>query len=352
VPPSRKSSAKKTARPRTNGPAKPAAKPIAKPIAKAPAAKPGARKARGASRPKLENVLVVLNARAGALLGRDGAEVVREVEEALAAGEGKKRRVTVKLVKGKAIVRAIEKGAAGEYDTLIVGGGDGSVNCAITCLYGTGKTLGVLPLGTMNLFARDLEVPAEIGPALRALAEGRVKTIDIGTLNGRYFHTLSGIGFFSQMARAREEVRGLPGRVIQVGMAAFRALTRTGRFSVSLTIDGKRLKAETYALLVTVNRFSGDQWKRETLSGGTLEVHVATEESALSRLKAGADLLTGSWRENPGIESHTAQRVRIRSARKRVWVATDGERVREGIPLEYRIVPDALNVIFPRPAAD
>lgn len=305
-----------------------------------------------ASKPKLENVLVVLNSRAGSLLGRDGNEVMCEVEEALASSGRKQRQVTVKLVQGKAIVRAIEKAAAGEYDTLIVGGGDGSVNCAISSLYGTGKTLGVLPLGTMNLLARDLEVPSEIGPALRALAAGRVKCIDVGTLNGRFFHTLSGLGFFSHMARAREEVRGLPGRVMQVGMAAFRAFQRTGRFSVSLTIDGKRLKADTYALLVTVNRFSGDEWKRDTLSGGTLEVHVATDESALSRLKAGADLITGGWRDNPGIESHSAQRIRIRSARKRVWVATDGERVREGIPLEYRVVPGALNVIFPKPAPD
>ena len=93
---------------------------------------------------------------------------------------------------------------------MVVGGGDGSVSAAANALAGTGKTLGVLPFGTLNLLARDLAMPANIEEAIEALGAAQPRKIDLARVNGRFFHSLSGLGFFSQMARAREEVRGHP----------------------------------------------------------------------------------------------------------------------------------------------
>lgn len=292
----------------------------------------------------MQNVLVILNERAGSLLGRDGGEIRKIVEKALA---GRARSIRVVLAHGKEIVREIRNGAKADYDTLIVGGGDGSVNCAAGALAGTNKALGVLPLGTMNLFARDLEMPPKLEDALAALASAGERQVDLARLNGRLFHTLSGIGFFSQMARAREEVRSLPGKAVQVVTAAWRAFSRTGHFSLELDIDGEKRSIETYALLVTVNRFTGEAWRREALDEGLLECHFATDKATAARLRAGADLVAGRWRGNPGIESYTAVRVRVERARRRAWVATDGELMREHTPLEYVIAPKALRVVAP-----
>lgn len=292
----------------------------------------------------MRNVFVVLNARAGALLDRDPAEVRREVEAAL-RGDG--RRVEVMLERGRGMVRAIERGASGDYDTLVVGGGDGSVSCAARRLAGKSTALGVLPLGTLNLLARDLGMPVDLPGALEALAEARPVPIDLAALNGRHFHSLSGLGFFSQMARAREEARDLPGRLLRLGAAAFRAFSRTGHLTLEFDIDGRAREMKAYAALVTCNPFGGDGWRRADLAGGMLEVHIAEEEGALARLKAGADVLSGGWRDNDGIHSYTAQRVRIGSRRRRAWVATDGELRREELPLLYTIEPRALTVLAP-----
>ena len=289
-------------------------------------------------------IFAVLNKRAGTLLDRDPIAVKEQVETAF-AGEG--RSITVELASGVRICRAIDRAVALNFDTIIVGGGDGSANYAVGKLAGTDVTLGVLPLGTMNLLARDLQTPTVLEEAIIALRDATPRMIDVATLNGRPFHTLSGVGFFSQMARAREETRDLPGRILRMGVAAFRAFYRAGRFSLEIEIDGERQQIDAFAVLVTNNTFSGEDWRRTTLEGGALEVHIAEDRGALGKLKAGADLLTGSWRNNSGIHSFKAQKVRISTGRRRTWVSTDGELVRENVPLEYGIRQHALSLLFP-----
>ena len=184
----------------------------------------------------MRNLVIVLNERAGSLLDRDPLAVKAELRRRL-AGPG--RTVEVLLAHGRSIGRAIDRGAASDYDTIIVGGGDGSVGHAAHRLAGTDKALGVLPLGTVNLLARDIGVPADLDDAIAAVEESVPRAIDLGMLNGRAFHTLSGMGFFSQMARAREETRDLPGKTLRVMAAAARAFRRAGRFTLDISIDGR-----------------------------------------------------------------------------------------------------------------
>ena len=296
----------------------------------------------------MRHVLIVLNERAGTLLDRDPVAVKTELRQRLARAG---RKVDVLLAHKRGIVRAIDRGAASDYDTIIVGGGDGSVGYAAGRLAGSKKTLGVLPLGTVNLLARDIGVPANLDDAIAALEASAPRAIDLGMLNGRAFHTLSGMGFFSQMARAREETRDLPGKALRVLAAAARAFRRVGRFTLDIAIDGRRRHIDAVAVLVTVNRFSGEAWRRARLDEGTLEVHIVENTGALGKLKAGADLVTGAWRNNPGIQSLPAQRVTVYSGRSRAWISTDGELCRERMPLNYEIRPRTLTVLAP-PSAE
>lgn len=292
----------------------------------------------------MRNVFIVLNERAGTLIDRNPIAVKTELRRRLSQPG---RKVDVLLAHKRGIGRAIDRGAAADYDTIIVGGGDGSLGYAANKLAGTGKTLGVLPLGTVNLFARDLGLPTDLDQAIATVEAATPRQIDLGALNGRAFHTLSGMGFFSQMARAREETRDLPGKVLRVVAAAARAFARTGRFTIDVTVDGRTRHTEAVAVLVTVNRYSSEEWRRVRLDEGTLEVHIVEDTSTLGKLKAGVDLVTGGWRNNPGIRSMPAQRVTITSGRRRAWVSTDGELLRERVPLVYEIRPRALTVLMP-----
>ncbi len=124
----------------------------------------------------MRNVLIVLNERAGSLLDRDPLAVKAELRRRLARPG---RTVDVLLTHKRGIVRAIDRGAASDYDTIIVGGGDGSVGHAANRLAGAEKALGVLPLGTVNLLARDIGVPANLDDAIAAVEALVPRAIEI-----------------------------------------------------------------------------------------------------------------------------------------------------------------------------
>jgi diacylglycerol kinase family enzyme len=290
----------------------------------------------------MKNVLVLLNERAGTLLDAGTSVIVGELEAAL---KPRCERLDIRLLKPRALKGAIEQAASGPHDTVIIGGGDGSVSLAAGAFTGIGKALGVLPFGTMNLLGRDLGMPPDPHEAISALATVKPRQIDLAEINGRPFHTLSGLGFFSEMARAREEVRGHPfGRLPGVAMAWFRAMVRTYPFTVEVKADGHSEQVRAFAVLVTNNKF-GPDWRRERLDEGLLEIHIVEEQGALAKLKGSAALITGAWREQQGIRSIATRSLTIDRPRSHAWASTDGELGRERIPLRYRVLPQALTVL-------
>lgn len=300
---------------------------------------PSVRSARSA----LGRVRIVLNARSGILLDHDPATIRAEIKAAIAEhGE----LASIELASGRAIVRGIDQALRSGCDTLIVGGGDGSVSYAASKLAGTGVTLGVLPLGTINLLGRDLNMPTDLDSALLAITDAQVRPMDLAQVNGEYFHSISGVGFFAQMARAREETRDLPTRLLRIAAAAWRSIERTNSSEFEVEIDGRRGRYQAYAVLVTNNSFDGDDWRRARLDAGQLEVHIAEGEGAFTKLKAGADLLTGAWRDNESIQSYKGSVIVIRRQRRHSWIAIDGELKRRRNPLHYSIQSKALKVLM------
>ncbi|MDI4658320.1 diacylglycerol/lipid kinase family protein [Xanthobacter autotrophicus] len=290
---------------------------------------------------------VVLNAKAGTVHDM-GPERVRAIVDEALTRPG--TDVDVVVAQGEAIARAIAAAEREGYDTVVVGAGDGTVSYAASVFANTEVTLGVLPLGTMNMLAYDIGLPRDLASALDALQAARPMRVDVGLLNGRAFHGVSGVGFFSQMALAREQLRAHRGRVLGWFMALGKALVRSGRMSIEVEVAGVREPIEAYAALVTVNAFDAPGWHRSRLDGGLLEVLVAEDRGTLARLKTGAEVLVNAWRDKPGIHAFQARRVTIHARRERAWVATDGEVERETLPLRYAIAPGALKLLVP-PAA-
>jgi diacylglycerol kinase family enzyme len=152
-------------------------------------------------------VAILLNAGAGTLarLGQDGPARVRAAfEEAGVAAD-------LKIVESRDLKDTIDGLAAGHeasgLDGIVVGGGDGTIGCAASRLAGTGVPLGILPLGTLNHFAKDLGLPLDIGAAAAVVAAGHVEAVDVAECNGHVFVNNSSIGVYPFLVEEREAER-------------------------------------------------------------------------------------------------------------------------------------------------
>ena len=198
-------------------------------------------------------ITLILNRDAGTLRTLDARAVSEELAGIFRA-EG--HDVSVVVATGEDAVAAIKKAAKAEgTGAIVVGGGDGTISAAAAIAAESGTTLGILPLGTMNFFARSLGVPAEMKAAAVALAKGEVAVVDIARVNGRPFvHTLS-LGLHPKMVEEREKLAysSRYGKILGSVRAFVRVLRGPRRFFVSIETDGKTVVRRTAGVVVSNN---------------------------------------------------------------------------------------------------
>lgn len=152
-------------------------------------------------------VHVLVNARAGTVLDWENGPLADEIASAFRA---RGQEVALRFIPPDALPGAIAAVLSGPCDALIVGGGDGTVRAAARALIGSGVPLGILPLGTMNRLARDLNMPLTVPEAAGALAAGRTARIDVADVNGRIFLCNSLFGPPALYSAQRQALRGRP----------------------------------------------------------------------------------------------------------------------------------------------
>src|SRR5919198_133481 len=177
---------------------------------------------------------------------------------------------------------------------VVAAGGDGTVSTVAGALAGTAAALGVIPLGTLNHFARDLGIPLDIAAAVVNTLQGRPHLIDAGEVNGRLFLNNSSIGLYPAMVyrRAKQQRRLGRGKWQAMLWAAHTVLSSHPFMDLTLALAGRLTQARDFEGAITA-------------------------------------------------------RLRIESRHARVLVATDGEVATFDMPLEYRIRPQALRVMGP-----
>jgi diacylglycerol kinase family enzyme len=292
---------------------------------------------------------VVVNARAGTVL-EAGAEAfeARIVAAFQAAGCSAQVRMVHPRELDDALALAIE-----DTGTVpVIAGGDGTLNGVLPLLMHAGRPVGVLPLGTVNVLGRDLGLTGTLEEQIAALCKGEPVTLDVGSVNDRLFHSLSGMGFFSLMAREREYARRrFPfSRAMAFVMAATRSILFTRPITVAIDLGRgeERRLVEADAVLVTVNGFEGSEWRRPRLDGGVFEVHILNAGGLYSRCKAALSVVSGRWRTSPDLLSFTGSEVTLTRRDKRGHITFDGEVERKAGPLVYRLLPTAIRLIAAR----
>lgn len=290
---------------------------------------------------------VVANARAGSVLEAGVDVFTRRIADAFAAAGC---RAEVELLPPRLLHDRLRAAVADEAVIPVIAGGDGTINGALPILVAGRRPVAVLPLGTVNVLGRDLGLVGTLEQQIAAICRGSAVAVDLGSVDGRLFHSISGMGFFSLMARQREYARRrFPfSRLVAFLIAASRSILFTRPISVEMEIGGERRMVEADAVLVTVNRFDGADWHRDRLDGGVFEIHILDTGGLLSRAKAAFSMLTGSWRNSRHLISLTGTSVTLTRRDKRSGHVTfDGEVERRAGALGYRLLPGALHVIAP-----
>ena len=271
------------------------------------------------------------------------------VEAALrAAGIG----CPIEFVDGSEIENRAQALVEKRAKLIIVGGGDGSVGAAASALAGSGAALGILPLGTLNHFARDLGIPADLDQAVALIAGGKARSVDVAEVNGRTFVNNSAIGLYPLMVVDRESQQRRLGRSKRLAMlvASLRTLARFHDSRLTLTTDEGRSSLDTPLLFVGNNDYRiamPGAGQREALDNGRLCVLVMRKKGVPGFLAATARALLGLSRENDMVRLDDVERLRVDSRQPTLAVSIDGETCRMTPPLDYRIRKAALRVIAP-----
>jgi diacylglycerol kinase family enzyme len=235
---------------------------------------------------------------------------------------------------------------------IVAGGGDGTISAVAAELAGTEMTLGVLPLGTLNHFAKDLGIPLDLEGAVRTVVQGRVAKVDVGEVNGRVFVNNSGLGIYPQIVRQREaeqERRG-SGKWPAFARAALNAFRRHPFLRLGVHLEGEERLLKTSFVFVGNNEYeiSGlNLGGRTCLNAGKLGFYVAHRTSRGGLLRLAFRALVGRLNQARDFEAFCIEEARIESSKRTLLVATDGEVTLMKPPLHYRIRPGALRVRVP-----
>jgi diacylglycerol kinase family enzyme len=293
--------------------------------------------------------LVILNQAAGTLAASSAGDEPARIERGFKeAGID----VIVRKVEGPDLADVAKAANSDGFNAVIAGGGDGTLNTIANALAGGPVAFGVLPLGTYNHFAKELNIPLDLDPAVAALARGRMIDLDVGEVNGQIFLNFSGLGIHPRMVKHRDAQREVLGRkkVIAMFVAIFSVLRRLPLLRVNLTSEALSLRRLTPSVIVCNNIHQMKVFGVENLSHpgrDALNVYLARSRrwwgvvwlmirAAFRRLENAKDF-----------ESLVLTDLRIATRNRHVRVSIDGEVTDMPTPLHYRVRRGGLKVIIP-----
>jgi len=297
-----------------------------------------------------QRFLAVLNRDGGTLRGLDCDALGSRIEAAFAA---RGKSANVEISDGGSLRARLEHAfASGEVDAVIAGGGDGTVSSAGALAWRTGKPFGVIPAGTMNLFARSLGMPLALDAAIEALAGGEVAALDVASANGRPFLHQFSVGLHPRLIRVREEkvYNSRLGKMAASLMAIAGAVRNPPVFPVEVAVDGTPARRMERATSVIVsNNGYGNAPYAERLDGGELHLYLTHRRAIEGGMRFLVDVLLGSWRNNPHVEDEAARGVTLRFPRlaSTAQASIDGELTKLEAEVELLIHPGELPTIVP-----
>jgi diacylglycerol kinase (ATP) len=241
---------------------------------------------------------------------------------------------------------ALEQGA----DLIFVWGGDGTVQRCTDALAGTGAVMAILPAGTANLLATNLDIPAgDVAAAVRVGLHGRHRPLDTGTVNGEHFAVMAGAGFDACMiADADRDLKDRLGRVAYLYTGARNLAAR--RVKATVEVDGERFFEGRVSCVLAGNVgkvIGGIQAFADAQpDDGLLELGVVTAKNPAEWARTLTRLAIGTAEQSPFVQVTRGKEFQIRFASKLRYELDGGARpaVRK---LRIKARPGSITICVP-----
>ena len=289
---------------------------------------------------------VIINASSGT---DDKKDVQRRLQELFVARDID-ARISIAHT-GARVVELAQQAARSDADIIVAGGGDGTINSVASAAIASGKTMGVLPFGTMNHFAKDLHIPLDLEGAIETIFAGHSIKIDVGEVNDRIFVNNSSLGLYPSIVREREKQQRLGwGKWPAYVWAALAVLRRYPFLNVRLSVDEKELVSRTPFVFIGNNEYEMESLNiggRARLDSGKLSLYMSDRTSRLGLIRLTLRALFGGLRQEKDFIALLTQETWIGTKHKRLRVALDGEVLVMEPPLHYRVRPRSLSVLAP-----
>jgi len=290
---------------------------------------------------------VIINATSGA---GSRPEVQKRLAEAFKA-TGSELRISI-VSNGADVVKLAQRAIRGDAEIIVAAGGDGTVNSVAAAIIDSDKMLGVLPLGTMNHFAKDLHIPLDLQGAVETIVAGETTRVDVGEVNGRVFINNSSLGLYPSIVHERKKQQRLGwGKWPAYIWAALAVLRRYPFLNIRLGVDGKELTSRTPFVFIGNNEYEMERLNigsRACLDKGELSLYMTNRTGRWGLLRLALRALLGGLRQEKDFLALCTKEIWIGTKHKRLRVALDGEVATMEPPLHYRVQPRALRVLAPR----
>jgi len=221
-----------------------------------------------------------------------------------------------------------------EFDGLIAGGGDGTVFEVLNGLYEHPESaripLGLLPIGTGNAFARDLDLrPGAWLDAIDLLHHGRTRKVDVGHVKSAdrsyYFLNIVGMGFFADAGKSALKLKFLGNTAYT--LAALWQVLKLKSYPLCIEIDGNEKRYDNILVSISNTRFTGTHFliaPDALVDDGLLDVTILKRLPRRRLLTLFPSIYKGRHVEYEEISTHQAARINIRSPAA-MMLAPDGE---------------------------
>jgi len=295
---------------------------------------------------------IVLNLDSGTLKGLSN----KEAEDLVLSHIGDELGHTdVVTVPGADLVKCLETVfPKSQYERIIVCGGDGTISLAARLAFKHAKILGVIPGGTMNLFARTLGIPLDLEQACKSLNDAKIISCDMGSCNGQaYVHQFS-IGLQPEVITERKKLT-YRSRVSKMWASLRTLLTvalRKADYKVNLELPDRSPHAINVCLLTVSNNPYGPGHLpyADRLDGGKLAMYWSRQLTPWRKTRLISDILTGRWETNSDLKTlrSSTLTLQIDKLPKHAAASIDGELIALENRLIFETLKGALRVLVPQ----